>query len=251
MNALKCVYCKSIIKSPILLPCRHSICNHHLNNCEGSVFCGCGEEHKIPTSGNFPQNQALEEIIESRAEEIDYCPIYKDTKQTCDKLEDIIKSIDEILMNPAYFVYNDIFALKMRVDVQREELKRRIDEEADRVHKKLDDCHEWCKRQLSTVEFSNATNKLSECTKVAKELVDKCYKTLDEWKCDENGIKQLKMDMEKENEKLNENVEAIRKQVFCDLLYEKYRVSQFDKFTIPSFSKLSRFCYFDYKNLVI
>lgn len=60
---LNCTICLNKLKTPVLLPCGHSICKHHQEN-ERQVTCKqCNENHEVPPKG-FTQNKSLEYLIE-------------------------------------------------------------------------------------------------------------------------------------------------------------------------------------------
>ena len=61
-NAIKCVNCQLVLKSPVFLPCHHSVCKHHVQ-IDIPIICEkCGKTHDKPQEG-FPDNESLAEII--------------------------------------------------------------------------------------------------------------------------------------------------------------------------------------------
>lgn len=64
---IKCKTCKRIFNKPVILPCGHSICKHHLDNIKANkvkqVFCkSCDSFHDIPECG-FVTNLTLESLL--------------------------------------------------------------------------------------------------------------------------------------------------------------------------------------------
>ena len=49
-KAIKCVNCLEVLKSPVLLPCSHSICDKHVTDSDKeTIKCGlCKVDHLIP-----------------------------------------------------------------------------------------------------------------------------------------------------------------------------------------------------------
>lgn len=73
LNIIKCPICEFTFKSPIILPCGHSICKWHADdNDDKSIKCmKCFEEHSIPSNG-FPQNETLIDLIDAEIELLPY-----------------------------------------------------------------------------------------------------------------------------------------------------------------------------------
>ncbi len=55
-SILICDLCKSILDSPILLPCEHTICKKHINNKQSCLFCP-------ETHAHFTELKKLENLI--------------------------------------------------------------------------------------------------------------------------------------------------------------------------------------------
>jgi hypothetical protein len=74
-KAIKCVNCLEVLKSPVLLPCSHSICDKHLTDGDKeTIKCGlCKVDHLIPENEiGFPKNQALEDVIASNIDSFNF-----------------------------------------------------------------------------------------------------------------------------------------------------------------------------------
>lgn len=152
-NAIKCWNCLQVLDSPVILPCFDSICKKHVNQSENSTIrcekCGC--EHNIPKDG-FPTNKALAEIIESEIAEIDYGQDHNNAKKSCQLLADAIKDYKAILQDPSNFTRETIEELKKSTELKRDELKQRIDEEANKCIALLDNYEKGCNDYLESNE---------------------------------------------------------------------------------------------------
>ena len=77
-DLIKCTKCKEILKMSVLIPCGHTICNHHVKDEVNRKFeCFiCQKNHEIPSDG-FTINRALESLVETNIEKIDLGEEYK------------------------------------------------------------------------------------------------------------------------------------------------------------------------------
>jgi hypothetical protein len=80
LNLIKCVECKSVLNTPVLLRCGHSICQEHVVNNKSEIkqyHClDCDLDYAIPDEG-FPRNVALETLLnanKSKIEAANVCP---------------------------------------------------------------------------------------------------------------------------------------------------------------------------------
>src|SRR5579883_3032935 len=89
-NAIKCMNCKSVLKSPVILPCKHSICKHHVsesfNNGSTIVCIRCGSEHVVENEAAFLDNEALDDIVNAEIGELSFGKVHDDAKQAFDRL---------------------------------------------------------------------------------------------------------------------------------------------------------------------
>ena len=71
LDALMCATCKKMLKTPVILPCGHTICKHHVdeaakNNETRHIRCDiCLEFYEIPVNG-FVRVRALEIQLEKK-----------------------------------------------------------------------------------------------------------------------------------------------------------------------------------------
>jgi hypothetical protein len=171
LNAIKCAICKQVLDSPVLLPCSHSICKKHTDTDinGGLILCHeCDREHP---KQEFPSNYALATIIASKIDKLDLGKDHKTAKESCEKLETVIKQFEQLLNDPNNFTHEEIDELERKLQLKREELKKQIDDEFDKIYDKLEEHKQKCKKHLTTNEYMVQSNKISEETeKVRVEL---------------------------------------------------------------------------------
>lgn len=174
-DALKCSICKNVLNTPVLLPCEHLICKKHLDDeiivTEGRILCNeCGQDH---LKQEFPAIPALTKIIEAQIANMDLGPLHKTAKDSCDKLETVIKQCDQLLKDPEYFTHEEINELQRQLQLKCEELKKQIDDEFGKFYTKLEDYKLRCKNQLVTNEYKFRAEKIEEDVKpVRNELIE-------------------------------------------------------------------------------
>lgn len=174
LSAIKCDICKSILKSPILLPCSHSVCAEHITeSIQPSICCGeCRAEHEITEHHSFPLNQALARIIEAEIEALDFGNVHRDAKNSCDRLADVLDRVEHLLKDPNHFTHQRIGELKNAVQLKGEQLKLKIDDEVSRLLAKLNRYENDCKLLLATSEYSAQAGKLHNKLKGSQSELD-------------------------------------------------------------------------------
>ena len=134
-----CNICKLILKDPVSLPCSSAICSGHLS--EPSIRClECEKEFEVPQNG-FPPNKMASNIL---AKELCLSDEEKTIKTSIQKLIQQLEHLPEELKREKSDLerisFDHFSELRRQIDVQREELKNKIDEIAlkmiDRVNQK-------------------------------------------------------------------------------------------------------------------
>lgn len=225
-NAIKCVNCKCVLQTPVLLPCSHSICKKHTtDSSKGVIFCNkCGLEHSIPrlsstNTEGFPLNEALAEIIESRILDPYFSKERRQTNESCEKLDEALTILEQMLKDPLYFTHEVIASLKDVIQLKGEEVKLKIDKKMANLLDKLEKCDQDCKNALKSSEYVRNLAKIEQ-ENVA--ILGKWLKTLDEINFNEFDGKRIKS----ESERVIESLESKLLQIKLDLLH----LTQFDKF---------------------
>lgn len=198
-NAVKCVNCKKVLESPVLLPCSHSICRKHTLDAKGSsIFCNkCGNEHTIPQISGFPHNEALADIISAQIATLDLGLGHNEAKQSCATLDELLTKIEQILQDPFNFTYEAINYLKNVVQLKGEEMKFKIDEKMNGLIGKLEDYKQECKKGLSTAEYVEKSEALGRDKDVARDELEKWEDILNEIKVNEQEWRRIKSESEK------------------------------------------------------
>ena len=144
-KVITCVNCYSILDSPVVLPCGHSICKKHANQTEKNTSCGmCGIDHLTPSIG-FTEDIILGYITKCQIAYFD------EEKKKCDNLH---QQIDNLLKDPASFTYEEINEIRNQIQLKGEGMKKRIDEEMDHLFEKSKIAENEIKTYLSSNEFS-------------------------------------------------------------------------------------------------
>jgi hypothetical protein len=132
-SPLTCSYCSRIFKDPILLPCNDTICCQHLKERDvikqNKIKCKkCKQEFRVKDN-QFKSNEALAQLIESHSylsdEEINL------KQQLENSIRKFFEFYDEFNQNKTQLesdVFEHFQEMRFKVDEQREELKKRIDD---------------------------------------------------------------------------------------------------------------------------
>lgn len=163
-NALKCVNCRLILKSPVLFPCGHSICKYHTDETKpGSMIkcLKCGRDHMIPVDG-FPYIESLAEIIDTQLYAMNLGEAHKKAIKDCDNFDLFVQRVNLFLTNPSFEKFEELNGIKNVVLLKREEFKLKIDLEADKLISKLDSYLWKYNEQLKGDEFKKKLAYLEE-----------------------------------------------------------------------------------------
>ena len=138
-SELTCKYCNTIFNEPIMLACGENICKHHLeelisNKSSKTFTCPlCNEENA--TNQQFVVNKIIQRLIKIELHAFKLDPKYVNMLNSL-KVE--IEKLAAILNDPKNYIYEEISKLKRQVDLDRENLKIQIDEQADNFIQQLE-----------------------------------------------------------------------------------------------------------------
>ena len=125
-----CIVCRRFLKNPVSLPCQCCVCNEHLQgNNSTSFHCQtCDQEFQMPQAG-FAINKIAANILAKELHLNDEEKLLKkcatDLIQRLEQLQEEFKSKQSDLERLSY----DHFAeIRRNIDIQREELKSKMDE---------------------------------------------------------------------------------------------------------------------------
>jgi hypothetical protein len=132
-SQLTCSNCSRIFRDPILLPCADSICRQHLKWKEvlkqNRIKCTkCNEEFGVKDN-DFKSNEALSQSIESQSYLNQEEKILKQGLEA--SIRKFFEFYDEFAQNKAKLdldVFNHFQEMRFKIDEQREELKKIIDD---------------------------------------------------------------------------------------------------------------------------
>ena len=151
-----CSICKLILKDPVSLPCSSAICDGHLRDDtakNGTIRClECDQEFDISQRG-FPQHKMASNILVKKLhlsdEEKAIKQAIQETIQQLEQLQFDLKAKHSDLERISFDYFTE---LRRQIDIQREELKNKIDEIAlkmiDQVNKKETDYISTMKQYL-------------------------------------------------------------------------------------------------------
>ena len=132
-SQLTCSYCSKILKDPIELPCDDSICRAHLSERdvvkENRIKCnGCKQVYQVKEN-HFKSSNALKNLIESQSY------LSEDESSLKQKLEASIRDFfqlnDKFNLNKTQVeshVFEHFQAMRFEIELQREKLKKLIDD---------------------------------------------------------------------------------------------------------------------------
>ena len=132
-SQLTCSYCSKILKDPIELPCDDSICREHLSERdvvkENRIKCNrCKQVYQVKEN-HFKSSNALKNLIESQSY------LSEDESSLKQKLEASIRDFfqlnNKFNLNKTQlesYVFEHFQAMRFEIDLQREKLKKLIDD---------------------------------------------------------------------------------------------------------------------------
>lgn len=221
-NAIKCANCSSILDSPVLLPCGHSICKSHVIGTNSFIVCSkCESKHKIPKVG-FLDNKSLAEIIAIQIQKISLGPKYENAKNNSESLKSLIKNFDAVLTdyptNKMKREVEEIEDLKNQIFLKREELKLKIDQEIDNMVKKFDEYVVRFNNFLSSEQTQMRTKELVESKNKVQKVLDGFENRLNEIVLDDSLWNGISAEASSEYTKLSNRLEEFKKSfIFPDL----------------------------------
>lgn len=236
-KAVTCVTCQSILSSPVILPCGHSICKYHIPVDAALIRCGkCGLEHAIPAApDSFPENEALAEIISTNLHKLKLGKAHEQAKTECDIFETSIEFFESVLADPLHHMNEEIAEMRNQVLLKSEELKLKIDQETDKLLGEMSAYMESVKKHLESKEHKDKSNNLESIkTEMRVKLAEHKIR-LGELKIDEQLWMKISNELGKERQKLNQTLEDYKSSLRLDSFYQiQHFTNLFGKFDLYS-----------------
>lgn len=173
-HLIECKICDDTFQEPVTLPCCHNICKKH-ETVGKKISCPeCNEIHEIPTNG-FPPNLLARDLLNRKFDCLELGPEHNEAIRTYMQLKDLIDEFKLLRDNSGLAVTKAFDDIRNKVDLHREEAKKKIDDDALELIKELDEYESKCTAGLSS------NNKLVVSTET-EELVNTLEKDLSAWK---------------------------------------------------------------------
>lgn len=206
-----CKFCREIIKNPVTLNCcSDKICKQHIeelfaNNSSTRFMCPfCNEE-------NLNQKLNVDKFMQKMLEnDLHNFEIDSRHRKILEVLKTEIKTLETIFQDSENVIYEEINELKRQVDLDREELKSRIDTSADDLIQQL----ETYKKKFNTEYKSNVD------FKGCSALVELARKQLAEY---EKCLNFFSTKNQERDEKSSQSEDVIS-QLECKIKDEKFKL---------------------------
>ena len=173
---LDCKICNKILRKPITLPCSCTVCYEHVNeNKSGTFNClSCNENIQTPMHG-FKINKILDDIIvnelyltdEERNLKRELCEASIKLRQLAEECEQKKSEFKELK-------FEHVDALKQKVHLRREILKKEIDHVADEIVEDIErNIKAFVRSSLESVESATDCEDFAEIFRSQQLDIDK------------------------------------------------------------------------------
>lgn len=166
--SIECPICDRNYESPVFLPCGHSVCKKHEPLNDDKLKCPtCKKEHLVPYDG-FPRNLLAEAFL-VKLEKIDHGSKHKEVVDSIQKLKTLLNELKQLEKHPEDEISAVVGELRNKIDLRREEEKKRIDDGALALVDEFDEYEKVCRAALD----ANKTDLLTNETKMLIMSLDK------------------------------------------------------------------------------
>lgn len=216
-DVIICVECKKILNSPILLPCGHSMCQHHISQGHNFImWTECGVEHSSHLG--FAPNKGLERIINAQIEEFDLLRSQKQALELCQKLDDTIAFAKTSPDDPIRFVHSRIEDLKNKVDTNKEVIIHKVGDLSDMLKASLELYKRECENRAESDRAKKYSKKLEFDLEKCKQNANNYRAKLIRFKGDKAEIRDIQCALDRSIEGLQSQLES-----FGTLLMNNFR----------------------------
>ena len=160
-SELTCNICALVLKDPITLPCLSAICREHLNDVAAKnslIKCmKCDKEFEVPESG-FRSNEMANNIIEKELYLSDEEKTIKHAiENLIQKLEGLKKDVKQKIFDLERTHCDHFSEVRSQIDIQREELKAKIDEISLKMIDQVNDMEKEHKTKMEEAILATCT----------------------------------------------------------------------------------------------
>lgn len=212
-DTLKCAHCQSLLNKPVILPCGHSICQEHQHqessntsannkgeakNNDRTIECKpCTVLYRIPVDG-FTRNITVERMLENR---LDLAVEQNVAFKACLELKFQMRKLRRLQSLSNTVVGRILGELKTKVNKKRDELKQKIDSDANKLVNELDQLETECNNKPQNPLRSEATAKAlktSDESLIKWENEELLAEKVDAWKAVANNANILTSNLKNE-----------------------------------------------------
>lgn len=146
-ETIKCIECKCILQSPIVLPCGKSVCQKHITSQQQQhYFChSCAHNHIIPETG-FAANNAVQLLIDLNLGG------YKQAYNACEQLKSALGELEALHADPLAQIALVISALKGEIRTRRDQMIVEIEQKSEHLIVDLESYQRECASALSRLK---------------------------------------------------------------------------------------------------
>lgn len=228
LNPLDCITCGQLLSEPCLLPCGHTICSEHHKDSSFYVYCRvCDIKHEKPESNwRFPPNLLARNLLERKLQHIDLGNVHKSSLEMILHLGKLLKEVDRLRENPRDEINRVITGVKNAIDLKKEHLKRKIENEALELVEQLDEFEKKCMGEANSMMEINLArifedSETIEMLRLFEDDYASWRRELSLFVGDAERWRQIENDCDRELEKMSELVEQLRGLVFLDEYYDQ------------------------------
>ena len=220
LEPIQCTKCSEQLKNPVALPCGNSICEKHQNedrDDNNSVYCSVCDLHHVIPNGGFIRILALEKLIERKINNIDLGDEYRSAYDKLEDFSELLEKLEKLKNDPSGKIYSKISKLRNSIDLRREELKNKIDEDALSIIKQLDEYEAECKANIASIKAQIDKNeKLNEW----KEDMDRWRKQMLTFEKDIDKWKKIHKEASSNYGKMETAYYTFKDDLFLDRFYD-------------------------------